>query len=65
MQIKYIVDRPDPEKFTITDTRDGNRIVITGDLKIARLLLDRVSSDETFFSAKADVVLRSVDQREL
>ena len=65
MKIKYIVDRPDPEKFTLTDTSDGSRTVINGNLKTARLLLDGVSNDRVFFSAKAEVALRSVDQREL
>ena len=69
MKIKYIVDRPAPNSFTITDTRDGNRIMITGNLKTVRLLLDYfvigVSNDQICFSAKADVALRSVDQKEL
>jgi hypothetical protein len=63
MKIKYIVDRTDSEKFTLTDVRDGYHTEISE--KTARLLLDGVSSHETFFSAKAGVVLRRVDQKEL
>jgi len=63
MKIKYIVDRPHERKFTLTDVRDGHHTEISE--KTARLLLDGVSSDETFFSAKADVALRCVDQEEL
>ena len=63
MKIKYIIDSPYMGKFTLTDARDGDRNEISE--KTARSLLDGPSSDETFVSAKADVALRSVPQREV
>ena len=63
MKIKYIIDTPYEGKFTLTDARDGDHNEISE--KTARLLLDGPSFGETFFSAKADVALRSVDQREI
>jgi hypothetical protein len=63
MKIKYIIDSPYMGKFTLTDARDGDHNEISE--KTARSLIDGPSSHETFVSAKADVALRSVDQKEI
>ena len=63
MKIKYIVDSPYAEKFTLTDARDGLQHEITK--KIAKDLLDGDSSHETFFSARANIQLRALECKEV
>ena len=62
MKIKYIVDQPYEGKYTITDVRDGSMNEIN---EISVRNLHKYYSHETFFSAKADVALRSVSQKEI
>ena len=62
MNIKYIIDQPYEGKYTITDARDGSMNEIN---EISVRNLHKYYSHETFFSAKADVALRSVPQREI
>lgn len=62
MQIKYIIDSPYEGKFTLTDARDGDHNDLTEE--VARDLLDN-HADECFFSARADVSLRSVSCEEV
>ena len=62
MKIKYIIDTPYEGKFTITSVKDSHVSTIT---KTAALNILKVDSAECFFSAKADVALRSVDQKEI
>ena len=62
MKIKYIIDTPYEGKFTITSVKDSHVSTIT---KTAAFNILKVNSSECFFSAKADVALRSVDQKEI
>lgn len=57
MKIKYIIDRPYEGKYVLTDARDGASHDITKE--VAKDLLDK-HSHECFFSASADVNLRSI-----
>ncbi len=62
MKIKYIVDNPYGDKFTLTDARDGVHHEIRE--TYVKDLMDN-HSDECFFSARASVNLRSVPQHEI
>ena len=57
MKIKYIIDRPYEGKYVLTDARDGASYDITKE--VAKDLREN-HSHECFFSAPADVNLRSV-----
>lgn len=61
MKIKYVIDRPYEGKYVLTDARDGASHDITKE--VAKDLRDNYS-DECFFSASADVNLRSVSVSE-
>ena len=63
MKIKYIVDISDEGKFIFIDTRSSAQFEITN--KGALDLMHGAAADETFFSYRADVALRSVSQEEV
>jgi hypothetical protein len=62
MKIKYIIDTPYEGKFTITNVNTG---LVRTLPKVTGQHLIKVKQPEVFFSAKADVALRSVDQKEI
>ena len=63
MKIKYIIDTPREGKFTITKVETGYTSRKVAE-KNVRDFLEK-NADVTFLSAKADVALRSVPQREV
>lgn len=62
MKIRYIIDTPYEGKITLTDTDIGYTRTITE--AQARWYIEK-NKDGCFLSAKADVALRSVDQKEI
>jgi len=63
MKIKYIIDTPREGKFTFTSIETGYTSRLVAEKNVRDFL--KVNADVTFLSAKADVALRSVPQREV